>query len=179
MLKPIKLTPVALTSVLGGNDEHEESLSKRSGESLIGFTEQLIEVAALAEISVEDLMANVPLLTFATKTYGLGAATERKKRGRPTSWDDIRLFHLWLWVHRRGDKTIAESLTEYLDCFETHGIGFESLENIYKQQAVKCSAVTFQRLLTAQVGDLADEFFAIIECASKESGTWPKRKGQR
>lgn len=143
-LTPIRLPPPPMRTILSDEKSHKEAVVAYRVNWLKQYLEQFSQLAELVEISVADALDNKPLITLAEKTYGLGESELIKKTGRPESWPDTALFHLWAFVERaklERQQNISESLRAYARRFEVGGISHESLNTVYHSQALKKSSL--------------------------------------
>lgn len=146
-LRPIRLPQPPMRTVLGsagteGEKAYKAAVATYQVTWLKQYLEQLSQLAELVGISVADVVGNKPLMTLAEKTYGLGESEQTKKCGRPESWSDEALFHLWAFVEvsKSGHKQkVSESLHAYARRFDVGGISHESLNAVYYSQALKKS----------------------------------------
>lgn len=146
-LRPIRLPRPPMRTVLGsagtdGENTYKAAVVARQASWLKQYLEQLSQLAELVGISVADVLDNKPLMTLAEKTYGLGKSEQTKKSGRPESWSDEALFHLWAFVEisKSGrQQKVSESLHAYARRFDIGGISHESLNTVYYSQALKKS----------------------------------------
>lgn len=140
-LRPIKMPPPPLKTILGGEDAYKTATDKYKLAWLRQYLEQLSQVAELAGISTSELLDNKPLMTFAEKTYGLGRSEPEKKSGRPKGWSEQALFHLWWFVECKKPEhqgKVSEALRAYKRQFVSDNTP-ETLNTVYYNEALKKS----------------------------------------